>query len=228
MWDGTLRTRTTSDRVFFLCRQCSGLNARFSRCRGATEDLPHLPAPRRGQKSNGRGVQPRIPLSFVYRVPPLSITYICTLWFPTGWLPGRGRFRPRPGPSRKRKKRCRAQYSTPPEKSERNTIGPIPRLSPLQKGLCLGIIRLRCSQFDCCAEWSRHSSQARGVVQTPCGLPLNCVSSIILYHVRWKIKWFHILQTWYQPTLRLQLHQYSCAGGDSGLLEHGERSYSLE
>ena len=126
--------------------------------------------------------------------PPLLYN-IYTLWFPTGWLPGRGRFRPRPGPSRKRKSGAERKYSTPPEKSERNTIGPIPRLSPLQKGLCLGIIRLRCSQFDCCAEWSRHSSQARGVVQTPCGLPLNCVSSIILYYVRWKIKWFHILQT---------------------------------
>ena len=60
-----------------------------------------------GQKSKGRGVQLRVPLSIDYRVPPLLYN-IYTLWFPTGWLPGRGRFRPRPGPSRKRKKRCRA------------------------------------------------------------------------------------------------------------------------
>ena len=36
-----------------------------------------------GQKSNGRGVQLRVPLSFDYRVLPLSFT-IYMLWFPTG------------------------------------------------------------------------------------------------------------------------------------------------
>ena len=61
------------------------------------------------------------------------------------------------------------------------------------------------------------------MVTTLCGLPLFSVSSIILYHVAWKIKWFHILQTWYQPILRLQLRLYTDAGGVGGHLRHGDR-----
>ena len=83
-----------------------------------------FPAPRWGAENSGRGVQLCVPLSFVRRVPPLLYN-IYTLWFPTGWLPGRGRFRPRPGPSRKRKKRCRVQRTQHRlNHSERNTIGP--------------------------------------------------------------------------------------------------------
>ena len=35
-----------------------------------------IPAPKRGQKSNGRGVQLRVPLSIDYRVPPSPLQYI--------------------------------------------------------------------------------------------------------------------------------------------------------
>ena len=34
---------------------------------------------------------------------------------------------------------------------------------------------------------------------------------------------FHILQTWYQPILRLQLRLYTDAGGVGGHLRHGDR-----
>lgn len=148
-----------------------------------------------GRKVTGEGCNRASLCHSFTECPPSPLHIYVRCGFRQGGSRGEAVSGPAPGPAGNAKSGAERKYSTPPEKSERNTIGPIPRLSPLQKGLCLGIIRLRCSQFDCCAEWSRHSSQARGVVQTPCGLPLNCVSSIILYHVRWKIKWFHILQT---------------------------------
>ena len=158
MWDGTLRTRTTSDRVFFFSVNSAGLNARFSRCRGAAEDLPHLPALRRGQKSNGRGVQTRIPLSFVYRVPPSPLHIYVRCGFRQGG-PGERPQRPHPKVhTGNAKSGVERKYSTPPEKLERNTIGPTSPISALEKRGLSGYNKATVQSQDCCVEWPRHSS----------------------------------------------------------------------
>ena len=152
----------------------AGLNARFSRCRGAAEDLPHLPAPRRGQKSNGRGVQPRIPLSFVYRVPPSPLHIYVRCGSRQGGSRGEAVSGPAPGPAGNAKSGAERKYSTPPEKSERNTIGPIPRLSPLQKGVCLGIIRLRCSRKT--VVLSGRDTHHRGIAGSQPAMPCRFIA----------------------------------------------------
>ena len=146
--------------ILFLCHQCSGQNARFSRCHGATEDLPHLPAPRRGQKSNGRGVQPRIPLSFVYRVPPSPLHIYVRCGFRQGGPGGEAAKAPPrdAGSVGNAKSGAERKYSTPPEKSERNTIGPTSPISALEKRGLSGYNKATVQSQDCCVEWPRHSS----------------------------------------------------------------------
>lgn len=75
--------------------------------RGGRKDAADLsPCHNGGQKSNGRGVQLHIPLSFVHRVSPSPYIYAV--------VSGRVALGERPfpappqGPYRKRKKRCRA------------------------------------------------------------------------------------------------------------------------
>lgn len=55
-----------------------------------------FPAPKRGQKSNGRGVQLRVPLSSVHRVSPSPLQYIYAV-VPDRVAPGE---RPFPAPPR--------------------------------------------------------------------------------------------------------------------------------
>ena len=71
-----------------------------------------FPAPKRGQKSNGRGVQLRVPLSFVHRVSPSPLQYkYIRCGSRQGGSRGEAMFQapPRALVRRKRKKRCRAQ-----------------------------------------------------------------------------------------------------------------------
>ena len=49
-----------------------------------------------GRKVMGEGCSYASLCHLCTECPPLLYN-IYTLWFPTGWLPGRGRFRPRPG-----------------------------------------------------------------------------------------------------------------------------------
>ena len=83
-----------------------------------------FPAPKRGQKSNGRGVQLRVPLSSVHRVSPSPLQYIYAV-VPDRVAPGE---RPFPAPPRAQpetQKRCRVQRTQHRlNESERNTIGP--------------------------------------------------------------------------------------------------------
>mgnify|MGYP005780925359 CR=1 FL=1 len=168
---------------------------------------------------------------FVYNAPLLYIYNIYEMRFPAGRSPGRGHVSgPAPGAGPPETQKAVSSVIDTQHRlnhSERNTIGPIP-LSPLQKQGRLGIIRLRCSHLDCCVEWFGHSSQARRVVPTPCGLPLFSVSGLILYHATEKIKWFPALAARYQPILRLQLQLHPCAGGVGGHLRHGDRLTTRE
>ena len=108
-----------------------------------------FPAPRWGAENSGRGVQLCVPLSFVRRVPPLLYN-IYTLWFPTGWLPGRGRFRPRPGlpflPETQKavSSAVDTQHRLISQSEHNKPYLPFP---PLKNPGRVGIIRLRCSRM---------------------------------------------------------------------------------
>ena len=97
---------------------CQGAGA------GGREMRQIIPAPKRGQKSNGRGVQLRVPLSSVHRVSPSPLQYIYAV-VPDRVAPGE---RPFPAPPRAQpetQKRCRVQRTQHRlNHSERNTIGP--------------------------------------------------------------------------------------------------------
>ena len=69
---------------------CQGAGA------GGREMRQIIPAPKRGQKSNGRGVQLRVPLSSVHRVSPSPLQYIYAV-VPDRVAPGE---RPFPAPPR--------------------------------------------------------------------------------------------------------------------------------
>ena len=77
--------------------------------RGGREMRQIIPAPKRGQKSNGRGVQLRVPLSSVHRVSPSPLQYIYAVVSGRVALGERPFPAPPQGPYRKRKKRCQVQ-----------------------------------------------------------------------------------------------------------------------
>ena len=76
-----------------------------------------------GRKVTGEGCNRASLCHSFTECPPLLIY---TLRFPVGWPSGRGRFQPHPKVhTGNAKSGVERKYSTPPEKLERNTIGPI-------------------------------------------------------------------------------------------------------
>ena len=75
-----------------------------------------FPAPKRGQKSNGRGVQLRVPLSFVHRVSPSPLQYkYIRCGSRQGGSRGEAVSGPAPGPAGNAKAVPSAKDPTPPE-----------------------------------------------------------------------------------------------------------------
>ena len=99
--------------------------------------------------------------------------------------------------------------------SERNTIGPIHRLSPLQKGLCLGIIRLRCSRKT--VVLSGQDTHHRGIAGSQPAMPCRFIAFPATFYTmpRQKSSDSSTCGTVFQPLLGCQLRFYSCAGGAS-------------
>ena len=93
--------------------------------RGAGRCGRSFPVSLRGRKVMGEGCSYASLCHLCTECPPLLYN-IYTLWFPVGWPSGRGRFQPHPKVhTGNAKSGVERKYSTPPEKLERNTIGPI-------------------------------------------------------------------------------------------------------
>ena len=181
--------------VLFLCRQCSGLNARLPRCRDSGEKICYIFLIRNGAKKvTGEGCNRASLCHSFTECPPLHYIYMYAV-VSDRVAPGRGRKGPTPGHRfcRKRKKRCRVQRTQHRlNKSERNTIGPTSPFPPLKKGGCLGIIRLRCSRET--VVLSGTVTHHRGIAGSQPAIPcrFNCVSRSILYHALKYFKWLSV------------------------------------
>ena len=138
---------STPERRSYTLFCCQGTGA------GGREMRQIFPAPKRGQKSNGRGVQLRVPLSSVHRVSPSPLQYIYAV-VPDRVAPGE---RPFPAPPRvavsagnAKSGVERSRYPTPPDFSEHNTSALLPMFPPLKKERAMGIIRPWCSHRLLC------------------------------------------------------------------------------
>ena len=124
---------------------CQGAGA------GGREMRQIIPAPKRGQKSNGRGVQLRVPLSFVHRVSPSPLQYkYIRCGSRQGGSRGEAVSSPAPGPAGNAKAVPSAKDPTPPDFSEHNTSALLPMFPPLKKERAMGIIRPWCSHRLLC------------------------------------------------------------------------------
>lgn len=106
-----------------------------------------------GQKSNGRGVQLRVPLSSVHRVSPSPLQYKYIRCGSRQGGPGGEAAKAPPrdaGSAGNAKAVPSAKDPTPPDFSEHDTSALLPMFPPLKKEQAMGIIRPWCSQRLLC------------------------------------------------------------------------------
>ena len=127
-----------------------------------------------GRKVTGEGCNRASLCHSFTECPPSPLHIYVRCGFRQGGSRGEAVSGPAPGPAGNAKSGAERKYSTPPEKSERNTIGTIPRLSPLQKGVCLGIIRLRCSRKT--VVLSGRDTHHRGIAGSQPAMPCRFIA----------------------------------------------------